>query len=159
MFKVQKKGDSTQKCIVKHKKYIINIVEGSVSTITEEIDLNYLLNKLISFYSFLTLLHRQIQDCCNFQDGALCDNTKRLPAVNYYHKALHLGCYSSPRSASVTYFREVSTYFSEKLLQEAVVWRCFVKQLFSKISQNLQENTCARVFFSKAVARLRLQPY
>ena len=24
----------------------------------------------------------------------------RLPAVNYYHKALHLGCCSSPRSAS-----------------------------------------------------------
>ena len=23
-----------------------------------------------------------------------------LPAVNYYHKALHLGCRSSPRSAS-----------------------------------------------------------
>ena len=23
-----------------------------------------------------------------------------LPAVNYYHKALHLGCCSSPRSAS-----------------------------------------------------------
>ena len=23
-----------------------------------------------------------------------------LPAVNYYHKAFHLGCYSSPRSAS-----------------------------------------------------------
>ena len=26
---------------------------------------------------------------------------QRLPAVNYYHKALHLGCCSSPRSASV----------------------------------------------------------
>ena len=25
----------------------------------------------------------------------------RLPVVNYYHKALHLGCWSSPRSVSV----------------------------------------------------------
>ena len=24
------------------------------------------------------------------QDGALCDNSKRFPAVNYYHKELHL---------------------------------------------------------------------
>ena len=34
------------------------------------------------------------------QDRALYDNSERLPAVNYYHKALHLGCCSSPRSAS-----------------------------------------------------------
>ena len=32
--------------------------------------------------------------------GALCDDSQRLPAVNYYHKALHLGCCSNPRSAS-----------------------------------------------------------
>ena len=30
----------------------------------------------------------------------LCDNSSRLPAVNYYHKALHLRCCRSPRSAS-----------------------------------------------------------
>ena len=34
-----------------------------------------------------------IRRCCNMQDGA-------LPAINYYHKALHLGCCSSPISAS-----------------------------------------------------------
>ena len=28
------------------------------------------------------------------------DNSWRLEAVNYYHKAFHLGCCSSPRSAS-----------------------------------------------------------
>ena len=33
------------------------------------------------------------------QDEALCDNSERSPAVNYYHTALHLGCFS-PRSAS-----------------------------------------------------------
>ena len=27
-------------------------------------------------------------------------NVQRLPAANYYHKVLHLGCCSSPRSAS-----------------------------------------------------------
>ena len=30
----------------------------------------------------------------------LTKNCVTLPAVNYYHKALHLGCCSSPRSAS-----------------------------------------------------------
>ena len=32
---------------------------------------------------------------------------------------------------------------------EAVVRRCSVKKVFLKISQNSQENTCARVFFNK----------
>ena len=30
---------------------------------------------------------------------------------------------------------------------EAVVQMCFVKQVFLKISQNIQESTCARVLF------------
>ena len=30
----------------------------------------------------------------------LCDNSSQLEAVNYYQNALHLGCCSSPRSAS-----------------------------------------------------------
>ena len=28
-------------------------------------------------------------------------------------------------------------------------WRCFLKKVFLEISQNSQENTCARVFFNK----------
>ena len=36
---------------------------------------------------------------------------------------------------------------STSFLIEAVVRRCFVKQVFLEISQNLQENTCARVSF------------
>ena len=32
--------------------------------------------------------------------SSLGNNSQRLPAVNYYHKVLHLGCCSSPRSAS-----------------------------------------------------------
>ena len=31
---------------------------------------------------------------------------------------------------------------------EAVSWRCFVKKVFLKLSQNSPENTCARVSFS-----------
>ena len=33
-------------------------------------------------------------------------------------------------------------------ISEAVVQRCSVKKVFLEISQNLQENTCARVSFS-----------
>ena len=39
------------------------------------------------------------EDWCNIQDGVLCD------AVNYYHKALHLECCSSSRSASAAVYR------------------------------------------------------
>ena len=46
-------------------------------------------------------------------------------------------------------------YFSMKkfylkntfLTAEAVVWRCSIKKVFLEISQNLQENTCARESF------------
>ena len=33
----------------------------------------------------------------------------------------------------------------EKVNSEIVAWRCSVKKVFLKISQNSQENTCARV--------------
>ena len=33
------------------------------------------------------------------------------------------------------------------LKKEAVVWRCSVKKVYLKISQNLQENNCVRVSF------------
>ena len=38
---------------------------------------------------------------------------------------------------------------------EAVVWRCSVEKVFLEISQNSQENTCARVSFFNKVAGLR----
>ena len=44
------------------------------------------------------------------------------------------------------------------LKPEAFVQRFSVKKVFLKISQNSQENTCARVFFNK-VAGLGLQVY
>ena len=48
-------------------------------------------------------------------------------------------------------------YFSMKkfnlkntfLTAEAVVWRCSIKKVYLEISQNLQENTCARESFLK----------
>ena len=42
---------------------------------------------------------------------------EKLPAVNYYHKALHLGCCSSPRSASKLYFR---TCFFKNLVKDFI---------------------------------------
>ena len=38
---------------------------------------------------------------------------------------------------------------------EAVVWKCSVGKMFLEISQNSQENTCARVSFFNKVAGLR----
>ena len=34
----------------------------------------------------------------------------------------------------------------------AVVWRCSIRKVFLKISQNSQQNTCARVSFLNKVA-------
>ena len=50
---------------------------------------------------YLNSILRRIYDCCNIQGRAHCE------VVNYYHKELHLGCCSSPRSSSA----QVSSYF------------------------------------------------
>ena len=42
---------------------------------------------------------------------------------------------------------------------EAVVWRCSVEKMFLEISQNSQENTCARVSFLIKLQALGLQIY
>ena len=41
---------------------------------------------------------------------------------------------------------------------EAVAWRCFVRKVFLKISQNSQENICAGDSFFNKVAGLRTPP-
>ena len=64
-------------------------------------------------------------------------------AVNYHHKALHLACCSSPRSA----YGKVSLFAKKVQHKEAVIQRCPVRKVFLKISQNSQENTCVRVSF------------
>ena len=38
---------------------------------------------------------------------------------------------------------------SKQFASEAVAWRCSVKKVFLKISQNSWETTCAKVFFKK----------
>ena len=42
---------------------------------------------------------------------------------------------------------------------EAVVWRCSAEKMFFEISQNSQENTCARVPFLIKLQALGLQIY
>ena len=42
----------------------------------------------------------------------------------------------------------------KELKAEAVVWRCSVKKRFLEISQNSQENTCARVSFTALTLQL-----
>ena len=44
----------------------------------------------------------------------------RLPAVNYYHRALHLGCCSSPRSASASHYHYTYLYLK-------FMWRFYKK--------------------------------
>ena len=44
-------------------------------------------------------------------------------------------------------YKKKSKTWSEEAIAEAVVQRCSVKKAFLKISQNSQENTCARVSF------------
>ena len=84
-----------------------------------------------TFKQQFTKLQRRIQDCCNIQDGALCDNSQQLPAVNYYYKALHLGCCSSPRSAAELtsqFYQFILIYAIKKFLflsSQAIV-SCFV---------------------------------
>ena len=83
--------------------------------------------------------------------------TQSAEAVNYYHKVLYLGCSSSPRSAfGLEFDFDSSDKYSSrkymcqvKLKTEAVTQRCSVKKVFFEISQNAQENTCARVNFIK----------
>ena len=55
---------------------------------------------------------------------------------------------SCPRFALVRIFGIVlSVTHLKKTIPEAVVQRCSIKKMFLEISQNSQENTCARVYF------------
>ena len=56
---------------------------------------------LICFRTFLQPILLRHLFCCTRRNTIILMN----PAINYYHKALHLGCCSSPRSASesITY--------------------------------------------------------
>ena len=100
---------------------------------------------------------RRIQDCCNIQHG--------LPAVNYYHKVLHLGCCSSPRSASgISYYslpffsvstcrRKTSTF---KLQALNIYCKFFEKTGIPKILPSLVATLVYRVRSSKQLAKSAL---
>ena len=82
--------------------------------------------------------------CCNIQDGALCDNSWRLKAINYYHKALHLGCCSSPRSASGKKESLTTSKFSSLFIMKSLLnvnlyaWSAFISHVayLGKISKS-----------------------
>ena len=58
---------------------------------------------------FRTYLHAEVDL------GLPQQPTTWLPAVNYYHKALHLGCCCSPRSASVHEFFSLTFWGCHKI--------------------------------------------
>ena len=54
---------------------------------------------------------------------------------------------SSEASLSSSDSRDSFSNFDKQNHTEAVAWRCSVKKVFLEISQNSQENVCARVLF------------
>ena len=60
--------------------------------------------------------------------------------------------------ATISYFKNAMKIFHSENL-EAVVQRCSVKKAFLEISQNSQENTCAKVSFLINLQALGLQRY
>ena len=79
--------------------------------------------------------------------GKLCKNFKNDFFIEHLHStAPGLSFVNLPWSYCLS---EESCLL--RIMLEAVVRRCFVKKVFLEISQNSQENTCARVsFFTKA---------
>ena len=61
-----------------------------------------ILSKKITFFSDDTHLRGGSRTAATFKLELFLITVNGLPAVNYYHKELHLECYSSPRSASAS---------------------------------------------------------
>ena len=55
-------------------------------------------------------------------------------------------------------FFEILSEFSDTVIKEAAVQRCSVKKVFLEISQNSQENTCAKISFLIKLQALGLRP-
>ena len=55
-------------------------------------------------------------------------------------------------------FFEILSEFSDTEIKEAAVQRCSVKKVFLEISQNSQENTCAKISFLIKLQALGLRP-
>ena len=61
-----------------------------------------------------------------FRSGSRAAATSKMECfviiVNYYHKALHLGCCSSPRSASEIYNRYGKLWIMSQIIQILILW-------------------------------------
>ena len=69
-------------------------------------------NKLMITFSPSLILAKMALDCL------------LVPAINYYHKALHLGCCSSPRSASGS--ESISDMLRINLIRNKFILRVYV---------------------------------
>ena len=75
---------------------------------------------------------------------------KNVRDSNFTQGFLHLTTRISSAIVNICYFdltRKVNFVFDFSNLSEAVARRCFGKKVLLELSQNLQENTCARVSF------------
>ena len=75
-----------------------------------------------------------------------CDKSVRLKTVNYCYRALN---FRYLRVSWVKPLQSVSSYciYCQNHIPEAVAWRCSVKNVFLKISQNSQGSACVEVSF------------
>ena len=91
--------------------------------------------QLFQFMSLLIKMQRRIQDYCNIQGAALCENSEWLSAVNYYHKQLQPECCSSYRSTSKVYLiplmklLDLQTIFDLDILLSLESIRTFISYL------------------------------
>ena len=111
--------------------------------------LESLFNKVAGFAGSATLLKKksptQVFSC------GVCETFKNIYFVEHLQTAASGSCKHSTWTCFVIKNVDSTEFFREMKLPsphpEAVVWRCSVEKLFFDISQNSQENTCARVSF------------
>ena len=72
----------------------------------------------------------------DFRGGYRTSATSKLESVNYYHKALHLGCCRNPRSASEFGQREILSVIVFTVIYN-FFWVFFVKPELKKTRLNL----------------------
>ena len=108
--------------------------------------------KVPNFYTVMfNLFHQAIDDDSN-QTGQILSALLDVPQVSFINAFLFfIFEYSkfAVYEVDLIYYLKLEAFnvIREKLRTEAVVRRCSVKKVFLKLSQNLQENTCARVSF------------
>ena len=76
---------------------------------------------------------------------------------NWTHLTKHKSCSlcAAEKFATTVLVNSFQTSIAIKFFTKAVVWRCSVKTLFLKISQNSEENTCLGASFIKKVLGIR----